>query len=346
MFPKGFAEMIDQGKTTRDSIKKFFTAEVYLAMLLAGVLVFLGFATENFFSVRNIMSVLNRYSYILIAAIGMNMIILTGNIDVSAGAVISVVAIVIAMAAKQGATIVMFLPLAIVTGAFLCYINALIVTKFRIPSIVATLATTQIFYGILPIVVEGSIYDLPPAFTWLSFKAKIFGIVPLSVLFMLIIVVVALIFMKYSRFSKKLYAIGNNPQGAKLAGVNVDRTMIVVYVIAGCLFGVAATIIATQGERVTATVGNGMEMNFIAAVIVGGTSIAGGSGKLSGTIVGALLLSIITTALVFLKISSSWTEASSGIIILIAVIVGALKSYKFKRKHRQAGQVRLAKGSV
>ncbi|GHU66036.1 ribose ABC transporter permease [Spirochaetia bacterium] len=305
--------------------KKVLTAEAYLGLFLLAILLLLAIFTRGFFSINNVMSMLNRFSYVLIAAIGMNLIIITSNIDVSAGALISVVCLVLAALGKLGLGLPVLLPAAIITGGMLSLINAVFITKFRIPAIVATLATAQLFSGILPLTVEGSIYDLPASFTWLAFDAKLFGLVPVSILIAFIIALSALVFMNYSRLSKKIYAVGNNPEAARLAGIDVNKIVIIAYVIAGCLFGITGTIIATAGQRVTTTMGTGLEMTFIAAVVLGGTSVAGGSGKILGTIFGTAVLSVISPATNYLGISSDWSDAIMGAIIIVAVIVSALR---------------------
>ena len=176
----------------------FLTTEFYLAVFLAAVLLLLSVLARDFYSINNMMSLLNTFSYILISAIGMNMIIITSNIDVSTGALISVVCLFTAALGKAGVPFAGLLPAAMLMGAALSTLNGLFITKMKIPAIVATLATTQIFQGVLPLLVEGSIYDLPASFTWLAFDAKIFGIIPASVLICLIVTVCALLFMKLS----------------------------------------------------------------------------------------------------------------------------------------------------
>ena len=310
--------------------KGFLTTEFYLAVFLAAILLFMAVAVREFYSINNLMSLLNSFSYILISAIGMNLIILTSNIDVSAGALISVVCLSIAALGKQGIPFAGLMAAAMVIGAVLSTLNGLFITRLKIPAIVATLATTQIFQGVLPLTVDGSIYDLPASFTWLAFDAKIFGIVPASVLICLIVTVAALLFVKYSRFARKLYAIGNNSNGARLSGIRVDRTVVWTYTIAGALFGISAVIIATAGQRVTTTMGSGLEMTFIAAVVLGGTNTAGGSGKILGTVIGAFILAMIAPAINYLGISPDWSDAVKGAIILISVVVGAAKYIKKK----------------
>jgi ribose/xylose/arabinose/galactoside ABC-type transport system permease subunit len=313
------------------------TTEGFLAILLVAILIILYFAAGGvggFYSLQNLMNIGRVFSYLFIAGIGMTMIILTGNIDISFGAVISVIAIAMAAVSKMDKDIPLyaFLPVGILVGALLCGFNALMMSKFKIPSMVITLATTQIYYGLLLLLLEGSIYNLRSNWTWFTFKANLFGSVPLSVVIGLVLLVISVLFFKYSRFIKRLYAIGNNRQGAIYAGINVDRTLIITYALAGALLGFSATILATQGTRVTTTVGNNLEMKIIAAVIVGGTSAIGGSGNVYGTALGALLLAIISPALTQLGINTYWTDLLTGIIIVSAIIISALRGIKYHRQ--------------
>lgn len=308
------------------------STEFYLLLFWIAVLIFLWIFAKGFFSVNNIMSILNVYSYVLISAIGMNMIILTGNIDISTGALISVVCLVLAAIGKRGAPFPVLLIVAVLVGMALSAFNAFFITKLNIPAIVATLATAQIFQGALTLTVEGSIYDLPASYTWLAFKAKVFGIVPFSFVMCIVITVIALLFMHYSRFAKKIYAIGNNAEAARLVGVNVKRTVFITYLIAGALFGVTSVIVGTAGQRVTTTMGSGLEMTFIAATVLGGTSTTGGSGKILGTVIGAIILTMISSAITYLGISTNWADFIKGVIILISVLVTALRGVKRKRQ--------------
>jgi ribose/xylose/arabinose/galactoside ABC-type transport system permease subunit len=328
-------------------IKKRITTEGFLGMLVIAVLVFLYFSaggTSGFYSIQNIMNVGRVFSYLFIAGIGMTMIIITGNIDISFGAVISVIAIIMAAISKidKSIPIYVFLPAGIIVGALLCGLNAWLMAKFHIPSMVITLATTQIYYGALLLFLEGSIYNLRSNWTWFSFKANLFGgYVPLSVVIGLVLLVLAVLFFKYSRFIRRLYAIGNNKQGAVYAGINVDKTLILTYMIAGALLGFSSTILATQGTRVTCTVGNNIEMKVIAVVIVGGTSAIGGSGNIYGTALGALLLAIISPALTQMNVNTFWADLFTGVIIVFAIIASAMKNIDFKGFRRKAARVAL-----
>ena len=326
--------------------KKTLTAEGFLAILVLVVMValyFLAGGTKGFYSLQNIMNVLRTFSYLFIAAIGMTMIIITGNIDISFGGVVSVIAIIMAAVSKLDAPLWVFLPVGIIVGMLLCGLNAFLMVKFRLPSMVITLATQQIFYGVLLLVLDGSIYNLRANWTWFSFKWKIGEIIPVYVIIALGLFLIALWFFKYSPFIKKLYAIGNNKQGAIYSGINVDRTLIVTYMIAGALLAFTATILATNGNRVTCTVGNGLEMTVIACVVVGGTSASGGSGKIYGTALGALLLAMVAPSLTHLGINTYWTDLFTGAIIVLAVMASALRDFDFsalkKRNNKEKVEV-------
>ena len=299
---------------------KRISSEVYLFVFLLIILVTLLIFAPGFYSINNVMSILNRLSYLLIASIGMNLIILTSNIDISAGPLISVICLLLAAIGKKGASFPILLFVAMITGMILSSINVLFITKLDLPATVATLATSQLFAGVLPLTVEGSIYDLPPSFTWLGFKAKVFGIIPLSVFIMIVIVAIAAVFINYSHFGKKIYAVGNNKQAARYAGINVNKIILLAYLIAGAMYGISATIIATASQRVTTTMGSGLEMVFIASVILGGTRISGGSGRIIGTVIGTIIMTLISPAINYLGFSSEWSDAIMGGIIIISVI--------------------------
>ncbi|NLD60162.1 MAG: ABC transporter permease [Clostridiales bacterium] len=309
--------------------------EGILGLLILAILLLLyifGGGTSGFFGVQNIVNVLRVFSYLFIAGIGMTMIIITRNIDISYGAVISVIAIVMAAISKTNRHLPFyaFLPVGMLVGMLLCGFNAWMMATFKIPSMVITLATTQIYYGALLLFLDGSIYNLRSNWTWFTFKANLFNYIPLSVVIALALLVASILFFKYSRFVRRLYAIGNNRQGAVYAGINVNRTMIITYVIGGALLSFSSATLATQGSRVTCTVGNNVEMNVIAAVVVGGTSAVGGSGKIYGTALGALLLAIISPALAYVNINTYFTNLVTGAIIVIAVATSALKNVEFR----------------
>lgn len=313
--------------------RKTLSAEAVVGLLIIAVLILLMFIAPGFFSIQNIMQVMRVFSYTFIAAIGMTMIFISGNTDISFGAVVSVIAIVCAGLCKAGLSFAAFLPLGILAGAFLCGINGLIITKFGLPAMVVTLATSQIYFGALLLVVDGSIYNLPAAWTWFTFETNLFGVLPLCVLISLVLLVIFLFFFKYSTFMKNVYAIGNNQQAARNVGINVEKTLMIIYLISGGLLAFSAMILGTNGNRVTCTVGTNLEMNAIAAVIVGGTNPSGGAGKIYGTALGALFLAIVSPALVFIGINTYWTNLFTGIIIVTAIIASVIRTKMAEKRN-------------
>jgi ribose/xylose/arabinose/galactoside ABC-type transport system permease subunit len=323
--------------------KKSLTAEGFLAILVVvvmAVIYFLGGGTKGFYSLQNVMSVLRTFSYLFVAAIGMTMIIITGNIDISFGAVISVIAIVMAAVSKLHLPFAVFFPVGMIVGALLCGLNAWLMVRFKLPSMVITLATQQIFYGALLLALDGSIYNLRANWTWFSFKFKLFGTIPVYILIALLLLAASILFFRYSPFIKRLYAIGNNRQGAIYAGIDVDKTIIETFVISGALLAFSSAILATAGNRVTCTVGNNLEMTVIAVVVVGGTSATGGSGKIYGSALGALLLAIVSPALTYMGINTYWTDLFTGAIIVLAVITSALRSYHYSFFRKNKAEVK------
>lgn len=311
--------------------KQKMSGGFYLLCFVIAVFILLGIFAQGFYTINNLMSILNTFSYTLIAAIGMNMIMITGNIDISAGSAMSLICIVCAALGYMHVPLAGLLAAGILIGGLLSLLNAYLTVKLNVASMVITLATSQIFAGVLPIFNESTLYNLPASFNWLSREAKIFGVIPGSAVIALIVTVFFVLFMKYSKFSKKLYAIGNNAHGATLIGVDVNKVLMVTYLTAGALFGISAVIIVTAAARVTNVMASGMEFNLIASVILGGTNPAGGSGKVSGTILGALLLSIITSAIQYIGLSSNYQDVVKGFIIITTVIAISMKNIKRRR---------------
>lgn len=312
---------------------KTLSAEAVVGLLIIAVMIILAFIAPGFFSIQSIMQVMRVFSYTFIAAIGMNMIFISGNTDISFGAVVSVIAIVCAGLCKAGLNFAAFLPIGIVVGALLCGFNGFVITRFGLPAMVVTLATSQIYYGALLLVVDGSIYNLPKEWTWFTFETNLFGILPLCVLISLVLLVIFIFFFRYSRFMKNVYAIGNNAQAARNIGINVENTLLIVYIISGGLLAFSSLILATNGNRVTCTIGTNLEMNAIAAVIVGGTNPSGGSGKVYGTALGALFLAIVSPALVFIGINTYWTNLFMGVIIVTAIIASVIRTKAAEKRN-------------
>jgi ribose/xylose/arabinose/galactoside ABC-type transport system permease subunit len=256
----------------------------------------------------------------MIASIALTLIILTGNIDISSGTMMGLCGYAAAYTAKMGLDFYVFIPVAIIVGVLLAGINGIIITKFKVPAIVATLAMINVHLGLFILLPQGGwVENLKPNFTFLG-TSTILNFVPIIFIISVVILIFFLWFMKHTRFSKKVYAVGGNSHGAVLAGVNPDRVVMQLYLLEGVLIGIASILFYTTKSIVQANSTYGMEMLFITAAVVGGTSIMGGKGKLIGTAIGVVLVSLINRSMIFFGFQDYYSYALQGIIILIAVL--------------------------
>ena len=316
--------------TLFSATKRFLTKEAFVGIFLIMLVVFLNFTTVGFLTSQNILDILLDISFILVAAIGMTMIIITGNIDVSFGSILAVLALTAGQLAKAGVPVPVYFLIILVLGGILGGINGILITKFKVPSIIATLGMIQIHRGLIVVITQGYwIHELPPSFNYIG-TGRLLGI-QIPTLIAAVVVVIAWWFMKYSRFSRKIYAVGSNKEAARLAGINVNKVVLLVFIMAGVLVAIATMIYATRFITIQSNAGIGFEMVVITAVVVGGTNIMGGSGKIWGTVLGALLLGVIGTGLTFLKISSYWEQTFQGLLILVAVLGGVSQYYKERK---------------
>ena len=278
------------------------------------------YTLTNFKTEAGLTTFFKDVSYLLTASIALTLIILTGNIDISSGTMMGLCGYAAAYVAKMGYEFYIYIPVAIITGLFLAGLNGLIITKFKVPAIVATLAMINVHLGLFILLPQGGwVENLKSNFTFLG-KTTVFKVIPIIFIISVSILIFFLWFMKYSRFSKKIYAVGGNRHGAVLAGINPDRVVMWLYLLEGVLIGISAILFYTPKSVVQSNSTYGMEMTFITAAVVGGTSIMGGKGKLIGTAIGAFLVCIINRAMIFFGFQDYYSYAVQGVIILIAVL--------------------------
>jgi rhamnose transport system permease protein len=279
-------------------------------------------AAPGFYTTANLRDVVLINAPVLVAAIGMTLVILLGEIDISIGAQFAVCSVVAGLLAKSG----MGMPLAALgaalAGGLLGALNGALVARFRIPSIVVTLATMMAIRDALRWTTEGAwVQNLPGGFQWagLGQTAGWWLIVASS----LAIFAVFHWGLRNLAAGRAVYATGSAPEAARLAGLYPRRVVFSVFLISGLLAGIAALLSSIRFSDIQSNTGAGLEMKVIAAVVVGGASISGGRGTLAGTLLGVTLLGAIGTALTFLGVNPYWEKAAQGAIILIGVISDA-----------------------
>lgn len=295
-------------------------------VLVAGLVILVtvvGVANPRYLADRNLSDVLQGHAYIAVAAIGMTMVIITGNIDISIGSLVGLLAIISGRIAADTGQIMLAWLAPLFFGAISGGVTGFLVAYMRIPSIVVTLGMLSILKGLLLIWTTGSrVVNLPTDF----FLAQMRPLnVPMPIWFMVVLTVVAALWMRYSSFGRSIYAVGGNKEAARLSGLNEQRIVFQVFVLNGIIVGIASVLYATQLTIIQATPPPGLELTVITSAVVGGVSILGGTGTVLGAMVAAILLNAIRSAMVFINVSPFWLQAVQGLLILMTVLADLLR---------------------
>lgn len=315
----GVAPSIDEQHPKRAS--SFRRASELLApfLFLLIVAAFLSVATENFLTVRNILTILLQISVVGIIAIGQTMVMITAGIDLSVGGVVGLSGVVASLlVASAGLPIWIGMSLGVAAGLGVGAVNGALVTGFKMPPFIATLATMSVTRGLALVLTGGiAVYNLPEAFGRLG-NGAFLGI-PLPVVVLASVAVVMGVVLGKASLGRYVYAIGSNIEAARMAGVHVSRQLMKVYTLCGGLAGLAGVILASRIVTGQPTAGQGYELDAIAACVIGGTSLFGGVGTIVGTVIGAALMGLIRNGCNLLNISAFWQLIVIGVIILAAV---------------------------
>lgn len=278
----------------------------------------------GYFSLENLNDLALANLPVLIVAIGMTLVVLVGEIDISVGSAFAVCGVAAGVIAKLGAPIPVVIAAACALGAVLGLLNGTLVALVRIPSIVVTLAMMVALRDGLRWITQGAwVQDLPSAFQWFGLTQGAYPWIAGAIAVLLQIAVVWT--MRNVAGARTVYATGSNQEAARIAGIDTQRVKICVFAVAGALTGLAAVVNAVRFNQIPSNSGLGLEMKVIAAVVVGGAAIRGGSGTFAGTLLGVVLLGAIGPALTFLGVSAYWERAIQGAIILAAVALDALR---------------------
>ncbi len=296
-----------------------------LVVLATIIVIFVVVAVVNprFVSANNLTSIFSGNAYIAVAAIGMAMVIITGNIDVSVGALIGVLATISGTLVVAGYPIWVAWFLPVLVGMGINAIIGILVAYGRIPSIVVTLGALSIMRGGLITVTGGNwISGLPPEY--LIAQQKLFGL-PFPLVAMVVLTILAALWMRYTPFGRSLYALGGNHEAAIATGIPAERRVVAVFIIHGFFAGLATILFATQLQVIQSTVPPNLELTIIMAAVIGGVSILGGTGTVIGSTLAAILFATIGSALIFVNVSAYWLRAVIGVLILATVLADMLR---------------------
>ncbi|HWQ36485.1 MAG TPA: ABC transporter permease [Blastocatellia bacterium] len=299
-----------------------YKRELSAAIAYAALLLMVGVVAPSFFSAANLRDLALNNAPVLLVAVGMTLVILVGEIDISVGSQFAVCSVAAGWLAKSGVPVPLLLPCVLLIGAAMGAFNGLLVGWLRLPSIIVTLAMLVAWRDGLRWLTEGAwVQGLPANFQW-------FGLGQRPGQWLIVAVALAVLasfgwMLRNLRAGRAVYAVGSDAEAARLAGIEPPRVIFSVFVLMGALTGLAALLNAVRFTSVPGNAGTGLELKAIAAVVVGGTAITGGRGRLTGTLIGVALPGTIGTALTFAGINPFWEKAIQGAIILAALVADA-----------------------
>ncbi|EGQ7831355.1 TPA: ribose ABC transporter permease [Vibrio vulnificus] len=311
-------------ETKRTWISKEWLIEQKSLIALLFLIVVVSFLNPNFFTVDNILNILRQTSVNAVIAVGMTLVILTAGIDLSVGSVLALCGAFAASLVAMEVPVLIAVPTALLAGAALGAISGVIIAKGKVQAFIATLVTMTLLRGVTMVYTDGrpistGFTDTADAFAWFG-TGYALGI-PVPVWLMVIVFAAAWYLLNHTRFGRYVYALGGNESATRLSGINVDKVKIGVYAICGLLAALAGIIVTSRLSSAQPTAGMGYELDAIAAVVLGGTSLMGGKGRIMGTLIGALIIGFLNNALNLLDVSSYYQMIAKAAVILLAVMV-------------------------
>jgi len=325
--------MTTDALTYKNNIKKF---QSLIALLILCIV--LSFLSDKFFTAANGVNVLRQVAVNVCIATGMTLIVLTGGIDLSVGSVLALCGAITAGLLKNGIqfpsadlfigfTILGAVLGAIIVGSLLGWFNGFVITKFKVPPFVATLAMLTIARGLTMLYTEGHpISNLGESFAFIG--AGSFIGIPVPVWIAIIVVLFAVFITKKTKLGRYIYAIGGNETAAKLSGIRISRVKLTVYSLGAAMAAIGGVIVTSRLDSAQPNAGTSYELDAIAAVVIGGTSLKGGKGSVWGTVIGAVIIGVLNNGLVLLNVSPFWQQVVKGGVILLAVIIDKIGEKK------------------
>lgn len=307
-----------------NAVKIYFKENLGIIVAFLVLCVFLSVfpkTSGSFFTRQNIFNVLRQISTNLFLACGMTMVIILGGIDLSVGSIIALSGCISAgCVARYNLPLPIALLMGLLVGLLVGMFNGAVISKTTIPAFIVTLATMNIAKGLAYVYTGGSPVRVVTK-EWQFLGAGYVGIFPTPVVILVIVLIITAIIMNKTKMGRHMYAVEGNQQAAEFSGIKVEKVKFFVHAFSGLMAGLAGIVLASRMYSGQPTAGDGAEMDAIAAVVVGGTSMAGGSGKIGGTIIGGLIIGVLNNGLNLLNVNSFWQYVVKGVVILLAVFL-------------------------
>lgn len=305
-----------------------------LEIILLVIIIAMTFASSGFLTAGNLLNILRNMSLQGVIAFGMTMVIIAGEIDLSIGSTVALSGVIIGMTSgslsKAG---IMSMNQAVIVGILLAFIsagliglfNGWLLTKFKMPSFIITLAMMNVVYGLAAVLSKGfPITTLPNWYNVLG-AGQVFGVIPIPAIILIIVFLIIFFIMNYTVFGRSVYAVGGNPESARLSGINVTKVKIIVMVVVQLCAALGGILVSSQVMSGSFSFGKGWEMTAISSVIIGGASLFGGTGKVWGTFIGLIFLGVIINAMTLMNINEYVQYIVRGLLILVAVLINTMQ---------------------
>jgi len=318
-----------QLKAQNSNVKVFLRSQTFILLLIiVGLSLVVGTINPNFATTANLFTIFQQISVLGIATMSMTMLLMSGLIDLSIGGMISLTCVVVTKLSVAGYP----MALAVTIGVLLCvlmgFCNGVIVSKSKAPSLIITLGLLYLYSGISLILTGGVFITLVGDFSFLG-RGTVFGI-PVSMILVVVVAVITFFILKYTRYGRRITAIGGNSEVSFLAGISVEKYQILNYTISGLVISLASLVLLSRIGSVLADMGGGYELRALAAAIIGGVSIYGGRGSVLGAFLGVILMGILSNGMNILSINSYYQNAVLGAVIVSAVVLSNIGKMKNK----------------
>ncbi|MDF2677313.1 MAG: ribose transporter permease [Bacillota bacterium] len=301
---------------------KIFKNKPLIVLVVTCIIIAL--LNNRFLTSGNILTVLRQTSINAVIATGMLFVILTGGIDLSVGSVLGFCGAIAAFMVSSGFNVIIVVLLTLMLGIIIGLGNGLLITAGRLQPFIATLGTVTLLRGIILVFTQGKPIKLgntPKSEIFSKIGTGFLGPIPIPVYIMILIFIIAFYILTHTRIGRYIYATGSNEEATLYSGIKTDKVKLFVYAFSGMMAALAGILITARLGSAQPTAGGGYELDAIAAVVLGGTSMAGGIGTIAGTAVGALIIGILNNALNLMQVSSYYQDVAKGLVILIAVLL-------------------------
>ena len=312
-------------KSFVDSTKR--NGGIIIGLLI--ICIILTIMSDSFLSLQNFANIMRQITVNVILACGMTMVIILGGIDLSVGSIIAVSeCLCCGLITNAGMPSVVAIPLSIIAGTLVGVFNGVVISRTTIPPFIVTLATMNIGRGFARIYTKATtILVDDELFTFIG-SGKVFGNIPIHFVYMIVVIIVSALILNRTKLGRNIYAVGDNAQAASYSGINSRKVTLIVFILMGFFAACAGILSSARTFSGQFNVGEGTEMDAISAVVLGGTSMTGGIGYLSGTIIGCIVIGVLNNGMNILGIDSSWQYVVKGVVVLIAVFIDYFKKMK------------------